>query len=101
MGVPRVRACEEAQCASLLRSTAKRHRSAGLVQKRAIADITEIKFDLTSAQGGNPNDFAIDTLFLNDGPVPGPIAGAGLPGLLAAGGGLLGWWRRRRKKGNA
>ena len=45
----------------------------------------------------NAPDQAMGTVIV---PVPAPIAGAGLPGLLAAGFGLLGLnWKRRRRNG--
>jgi hypothetical protein len=57
----------------------------------------------TTALGPSENFPGVDLVVMDDflyaepRVVPGPIAGAGLPGLVIACGGLLAWWRRKRK----
>jgi hypothetical protein len=42
------------------------------------------------------SSFSVDTLTVGVAAVPGPVVGAGLPGLLAGFGAMLAWYRKRR-----
>jgi hypothetical protein len=62
----------------------------------AISDSTRLTF-IDTRGAFNAGIYLDDVSVEAVSSVPGPVAGAGLPGLILASGGLLGWWRRRNK----
>jgi hypothetical protein len=56
-------------------------------------------FSKFTISGINNDAWGLDHVSFNStaAGVPGPIVGAGLPGVIAACGGLLVWWRNKRR----
>ena len=75
-----------------LRSTSQLR--AALALRLAMPVARPITIDLVACCQGISNQ--LTDWFISPAPVPAPLAGAGLPGLLAGFSAILGWYRKRR-----